>query len=156
MLTSTRMRTSRTDLLVITDAIRGTLRAIGQPPQLWNTFTEQTPNSLFFGTDPITQRLWARMINDERQTHAGPPSRVHGSSKAPALPTVWESAPGADDVLRYEASDVEEPSGSIGDTTFFAPNVPNPSRVDDHPFRMVGPVRRRCRSWPPTPDDSGS
>jgi hypothetical protein len=115
--------------LVITDAIRGTYTGDpGQPPQLWNTFTEQTPNTLFFGTDPITNDYWARdMINDERQTHgwsAKPCPWIEQGSGAPY--SLGISDPAQMTVLRYEASDVEEPSGSIGDTTFFAPNVPNP------------------------------
>ncbi|MBN2172102.1 MAG: DUF362 domain-containing protein, partial [Candidatus Krumholzibacteriota bacterium] len=61
--------------LVVTDALRATWTGgPGEAPQLWSTYTEQTPNTLLVTTDPVTNEYWARdMINAEREAHSMSP-----------------------------------------------------------------------------------
>jgi hypothetical protein len=114
--------------LVLMDGLRGTYNGgPGEPPQAWNTFPEQSPNTLFFSTDPVTNEYWARdMINSERATHGWGDkecSWVEDASDDPWYLGV--SDPEQMDVVYYDPTAVPEPGELLG-ATFLAPNVPNP------------------------------
>ncbi|MBU1699939.1 MAG: DUF362 domain-containing protein [Candidatus Eisenbacteria bacterium] len=130
--------------LVVADVIEATYNGgPGEPPQIWNTFPEMTPNTLFFSTDPTTSDYWGReYINTERASHgwaAKPCTWVELSSGSPY--EIGVSDPGSMTVINYEPSDVDNPAGVVGGT-FLAPNVPNPCRNGTElRFRLDEPSR---------------
>lgn len=129
--------------LVLTSALRGTYEGgPWEPAQTWNTFPEQTPNTLFLTTDPVTEGYWARdMINAERLSRGWSPFGcpwVEGASEAPY--NLGVSDPEEMTVVYYD------PATGVGDladpqvSTFLAPNIPNPfSRETTLRLRMARP-----------------
>jgi len=132
--------------LVVTDALRATWTGgPGEAPQLWSTYTEQTPNTLLVATDPVTNEYWARdMINAEREAHSMSPKPCPWVETASGAPySLGVSDPAQMTVLPYD------PSGVPGDTplvagSFLAPNVPNPFRSETTlRFRLGRAARAR-------------
>jgi hypothetical protein len=133
--------------LVLTSALRGTYEGgPWEPAQTWNTFPEQTPNTLFLTTDPVTEGYWARdTINAERLSHGWSPFGcpwVEGASEAPY--NLGVSDPDQMTVVYYDPSTGVDDTGVAQDSTFLAPNVPNPfSRETTLRFRMARPGHAR-------------
>jgi hypothetical protein len=129
------------------DGLRGTYTGgPSEPPQIWNTFPEQTPNTLFFGTDPVTNEYWGRdMINAERIARgwsAKPCPWIETASAAPY--ELGVSDPEQMAVIRYDPADVpDDPTEHVG-LAFLAPNVPNPFR-DSTRLRFRLPQATRAR-----------
>jgi Domain of unknown function (DUF362)/FlgD Ig-like domain/TAT (twin-arginine translocation) pathway signal sequence len=115
--------------LILMDGIRGTYNGgPGESPQSWTTFEENTPNTLFFSTDPVTNDYWAReTINTERATHSYMPEKpcpwIETASGEPY--NLGVSDPAQMNVIEYEASAVD-PRDPVSVGTFFAGNYPNP------------------------------
>ncbi|MBD3336561.1 MAG: DUF362 domain-containing protein [Candidatus Eisenbacteria bacterium] len=114
--------------LVLMDGLRGTYNGGPTlPAQSWLTYPEQTPNTLFFSTDPVTNDYWGRdTINAERLAHGWsekPAPWVEEASQEPYVLGV--SDPDAMDVRYYDPTAVGE-EGRAASATFLAPNVPNP------------------------------
>ncbi len=115
--------------LIVMDGIRGTYNGgPGEPPQVWNTFPEQTPNTLFVSTDPVTNEYWAReYINAERVTHGWSEKPCPWVEEASGDPyNLGVSDPEEMVVIHLDPTAVyDDPSEAVGGT-FMAPNVPNP------------------------------
>lgn len=133
--------------LVLMDGLRGTYTGgPGEPPQVWSTFTEGTPNTLFFSTDPVTNEYWGRdLINAERVAHGWSPKPCPWIETASAAPyELGVSDPEQMSVIRYDPADVpEDPAQHVG-LAFLAPNVPNPFR-DSTRLRFRLPQADRAR-----------
>jgi len=139
--------------LVLMDGLRGTYNAgPGTPPQIWNTFPERSPDTLFFSTDPVTNEYWARdMINSERATHGWGDKVCPWVEEASGDPwNLGVSDPEQMDVVYYDPTAVPEPGELLG-ATFLAPNVPNPfSDGTALRFRLADASRARLTIVDPT------
>jgi hypothetical protein len=115
--------------LVVTSALRGTYNGDPwEPAQIWNTYPEQTPNSLFFTTDPTTEAYWVReMINAERSDREMTPFACAWVEEASGDPYYL----GVSDPAQMTVINLEAPFGAVQiedapGLTQLAPNVPNP------------------------------
>ncbi len=119
--------------LVLTDCLRATYNGgPTDPAQVWNTYAEGTPNTLFATTDPVTNDYWGREIINAERTNRGLAARpcpwVETASGSPYFLGV--SDPGSMTVVNLDPYlDVESGGpGAVEGATFLAPNVPNPFR----------------------------
>lgn len=131
--------------LVLTDAIRATFHGnCSQPPQIWSNYPEETPNTLFFTSDPVTNEYWGRdIINAQRVASGYAPKPCPWIEQASEEPyDLGISNPDLMTVINYDPASVNaEPSALLG-ATFLAPNVPNPfSNQTTLRFRMAKPGR---------------
>lgn len=116
--------------LVVTSALRGTYEGgPWEPAQIWNTFPDQTPNTILLTTDPVTESYWARdMINAERVDRGWSEFEcpwVEQASEAPYA--IGVSDPDSMTVINYDVTiAVEGDDGPRVGTTYLAPNSPNP------------------------------
>jgi len=117
--------------LVVTDGLRGTYNGgPGESPQLWASFPEGAPNTLFFSTDPITTDYWARdLINSERALRGWSLKTCAWIEQGAAEPySLGIADPQAMDVVRYDPAGAPEaflpPQGGL----VLAANAPNPFR----------------------------
>jgi len=115
--------------LVVTSALRGTYQGgPWEPPLLWNTFPERSPNTILFTTDPATEAYWCRdFINTERaarglSAYACP--WVEQASQAPY--SLGISNPAQMLVIRGGPTGVDEGAGAPTAAVSLAPCVPNP------------------------------
>ena len=136
--------------LVVMDALRGTYNGPPQePPQTWNTFPEETPNSLFFTTDPVTNEYWGRdYINAERATHEMEPKPAPWIEEASGAPyELGVSDPGAMEVVTYDASGSSVDPEAVRGGAFLAPHChPNPMReCADIVLRLPARMTARLR-----------
>ncbi|MBD3235547.1 MAG: DUF362 domain-containing protein [Candidatus Eisenbacteria bacterium] len=114
--------------LVLMDGLRGTYDGGPTiPPQVWMTYPEQTPNTLFFSTDPVTNEYWGRdTINAERLAHGWSPKAAPWIEEASEGPyNLGISDPEQMDVCYYDPTGVAEERLAPA-AAFLAPNRPNP------------------------------
>jgi hypothetical protein len=116
--------------LVLMDGLRGTYDGPPQQaPQVWQTFTEGTPNLLFFSTDPVTNEYWGReIINLERLAHGlepKPATWVEQASDAPYNLGVSDEE--LMTVVRHDPAAVPGEE-SVRAGAFFLSIAPNPVR----------------------------
>lgn len=114
--------------LVLMDGLRGTYNGGPTvPAQSWLTYPEQTPNTLFFSTDPVTNEYWGRdTINAERIAHGWSEKPAPWIEEASGDPyNLGISDPELMDVRYYDPTGVADEQPLVA-ATFLAPNVPNP------------------------------
>ncbi|MCP4547607.1 MAG: DUF362 domain-containing protein [bacterium] len=115
--------------LVVTDGLRATYNGgPGTPPMYWSNYDEQTPNTIFVTTDPITNDYWARDIINAQRVASGMSERPctwieQGSGSS------WEigiSDPAEMTVLNFDPVGVADMPINENQGTFLSPNSPNP------------------------------
>ncbi len=117
--------------LVVTDGLRGTYN--GGPsewPQIWEMYPDQTPNTLFFANDPVTNEYWGLdMINAERALHGWSAKTCSWIETASGDPHyLGISDPGAMTVIHYDPAGLPGEAWEASRGIFLVPNVPNPFR----------------------------
>lgn len=137
--------------LVLMDGLRGTYDGPPQQaPQVWQTYAEGTPNTLFFSTDPVTNEYWGReTINAERLSRGMAPKAAPWVEEASAAPySLGVSDEEAMTVLRLDPAGApggeEDPDGIRRGGAFLLSAVPNPCR-DAALIHMRLPAPGRAR-----------
>lgn len=128
-------------VLVLMDGLRGTFHGVPQqPPQVWLSFPEGSPNTLFFSTDPVTNEYWGReTINTERVLRGLEEKPAPWIETASAPPyEIGVSDPDQMKVIFFDPAAAPENTVASAGLSLL-PGRPNPFR-DRTALRLVLPV----------------
>lgn len=133
-------------VLVLMDALRATYNGVPQqPPQVWLSYPEGTPNTLFFSSDPVTNDYWGReTINAERALRGMDPKEAPWVEEASSPPyELGVSDPEQMGVIFYDpAGAPDTPAVQTG--LILAANRPNPFR-DETSLHLILPAEASTR-----------
>jgi len=113
--------------LVVLSGLRGTYNGgPGISPQLWSLFDEQTPNMLYFSTDPVTNEYWARDLINAERIERGYGAKTCGWIEEASGDPYYIGVSDPEAMMVVTTSAVEDDEAIRGATAFLAANTPNP------------------------------
>jgi len=128
-------------VLVLMDALRATYNGTPhQPPQVWLSYPEGTPNTFYFSCDPVTIDYWGReTINAERALRGMDPKEAPWVEEASLPPyELGVSDPEQMGVIFYDPADAPD-APAIQTGLILAAGRPNPFR-DETRLHLILPA----------------